>query len=260
MRLPIDVALFLALACLCPIGCGGSTATVREEAPPPPPDRDDDGVTDAEDRCVCVPEDRDDFEDTDGCPEDDNDGDQIVDACDQCRDAPETVQGSCDQDGCPDRNLNCVAQQRIEIGEHIAFASGASTLDEESAALLEPLVAALAASSHLERVEIVGRATPREPRAAALTTARATAVRDALVAAGIDSARLSPRGLAPAAAAEGDALEGRYVDFVLVRVGGEDWPGGTPPTGSVFGGCAPPICQPVAPCEPPPPPAAVCTP
>ncbi|MCC6648440.1 MAG: thrombospondin [Polyangiaceae bacterium] len=65
-------------------------------------DRDGDGVLDRDDRCPEQPEDKDGFQDDDGCPDPDNDGDGIPDARDRCRDAPEDKDGSEDDDGCPD--------------------------------------------------------------------------------------------------------------------------------------------------------------
>jgi len=65
-------------------------------------DTDGDGVLDRDDSCIDVPEDRDGFQDTDGCPDPDNDGDRIPDARDRCRDQAETVDGFEDEDGCPD--------------------------------------------------------------------------------------------------------------------------------------------------------------
>jgi outer membrane protein OmpA-like peptidoglycan-associated protein len=65
-------------------------------------DTDADGVLDRDDACPAVPEDRDGFKDTDGCPDPDNDGDRIADDKDRCRDEPETVDGFQDEDGCPD--------------------------------------------------------------------------------------------------------------------------------------------------------------
>jgi outer membrane protein OmpA-like peptidoglycan-associated protein len=65
-------------------------------------DADSDTVLDRDDACPAVPEDRDGFEDGDGCPEPDNDGDRIPDERDRCRDEPETVDGFQDTDGCPD--------------------------------------------------------------------------------------------------------------------------------------------------------------
>jgi outer membrane protein OmpA-like peptidoglycan-associated protein len=65
-------------------------------------DRDGDGVKDDLDRCPDQPEDRDDFEDEDGCPDPDNDRDQILDIDDKCPNQPETRNGFEDEDGCPD--------------------------------------------------------------------------------------------------------------------------------------------------------------
>lgn len=65
-------------------------------------DTDGDGVLDRDDACVDTREDRDGFEDQDGCPDPDNDRDGIPDAADRCRDAAETVDGFQDDDGCPD--------------------------------------------------------------------------------------------------------------------------------------------------------------
>ncbi len=68
----------------------------------PDPDNDQDGIPDATDRCPNEPEDRDGFEDEDGCPDPDNDGDGIVDANDRCPNEPEDRDGFEDEDGCPD--------------------------------------------------------------------------------------------------------------------------------------------------------------
>jgi OmpA-OmpF porin, OOP family len=65
-------------------------------------DRDGDGILDRDDKCPDVAEDRDGFQDEDGCPDPDNDGDGILDARDKCRDAPEDFDGFKDDDGCPD--------------------------------------------------------------------------------------------------------------------------------------------------------------
>jgi outer membrane protein OmpA-like peptidoglycan-associated protein len=67
-------------------------------------DADADTVLDRDDQCVHEAEDRDGFQDEDGCPEPDNDGDRIPDTRDRCRDEPETVDGFQDDDGCPDND------------------------------------------------------------------------------------------------------------------------------------------------------------
>ncbi len=65
-------------------------------------DRDGDGLKDDVDRCPGQPEDADQFQDEDGCPDPDNDADGILDTQDECPAEPETKNGYEDGDGCPD--------------------------------------------------------------------------------------------------------------------------------------------------------------
>ncbi len=65
-------------------------------------DRDGDGLKDNADKCPDEPEDKDGFEDEDGCPDLDNDKDGIVDVADKCPNEPEDKDGFEDEDGCPD--------------------------------------------------------------------------------------------------------------------------------------------------------------
>ncbi|WP_242340557.1 MULTISPECIES: OmpA family protein [Anaeromyxobacter] len=60
-------------------------------------DSDSDGVPDDIDRCPLDPEDRDGFQDEDGCPDADNDGDGIVDKADACPLEPGPIEAR----GCP---------------------------------------------------------------------------------------------------------------------------------------------------------------
>lgn len=66
-------------------------------------DRDFDGIVDKKDQCPADPENYNDIDDEDGCPEGDRDGDGIPDVVDRCPDRPETKNGFEDSDGCPDR-------------------------------------------------------------------------------------------------------------------------------------------------------------
>jgi hypothetical protein len=68
----------------------------------PDPDNDRDGIPDAQDKCPLDPEDKDGFEDADGCPDPDNDHDGIPDKLDKCPNDPEDKDGFEDLDGCPD--------------------------------------------------------------------------------------------------------------------------------------------------------------
>ncbi len=65
-------------------------------------DNDNDGLADKVDKCPDDPEDKDGFQDDDGCPDKDNDGDGLVDTVDQCPDKAEDKDGFQDDDGCPD--------------------------------------------------------------------------------------------------------------------------------------------------------------
>jgi outer membrane protein OmpA-like peptidoglycan-associated protein len=62
-----------------------------------PDDKDGDGILDPDDKCVDAPEDKDGFEDADGCPDTDNDKDGVLDADDKCPD----VAGIPEKQGCP---------------------------------------------------------------------------------------------------------------------------------------------------------------
>ncbi|MFN0250419.1 MAG: OmpA family protein [Kofleriaceae bacterium] len=72
------------------------------EPPPVDDDPDQDGVVGAADECPNDPEDKDGFQDENGCPEADNDGDGIADADDKCQMEPEDKDSFADDDGCPD--------------------------------------------------------------------------------------------------------------------------------------------------------------
>jgi outer membrane protein OmpA-like peptidoglycan-associated protein len=76
----------------------------QEEDGCPDLDMDRDGIPDNADRCPNEAEDRDGFQDTDGCPELDNDGDAIPDNADRCPNEPEDKDRFEDEDGCPDED------------------------------------------------------------------------------------------------------------------------------------------------------------
>ncbi|WP_418765001.1 adventurous gliding motility protein AgmC [Myxococcus xanthus] len=74
----------------------------REPKQAAPVDTDGDGILDIDDACPTEPEDKDGFQDEDGCPDPDNDADGIPDTADTCPNEPETVNGFEDTEGCPD--------------------------------------------------------------------------------------------------------------------------------------------------------------
>ncbi len=85
-----DVALLAGVEAGLLDGVGNAPvrATIGVSVAPREPDQDGDGIPDAEDKCPTFAEDRDSFEDSDGCPEMDNDGDGVPDALDQCPAVP----------------------------------------------------------------------------------------------------------------------------------------------------------------------------
>jgi outer membrane protein OmpA-like peptidoglycan-associated protein len=77
-------------------------ADVGSRAPICLGDRDGDGYPDASDSCPDDPENFNNIEDEDGCPEADRDGDGYLDPLDKCPDNPEDFDGFQDEEGCPD--------------------------------------------------------------------------------------------------------------------------------------------------------------
>lgn len=79
------------------VGCASRELVVQG-----PADQDKDGIPDLVDSCPSEPEDRDAFQDEDGCPDNDNDQDKIADRDDGCPLLPEDADGFEDENGCPD--------------------------------------------------------------------------------------------------------------------------------------------------------------
>jgi outer membrane protein OmpA-like peptidoglycan-associated protein len=94
-------------------------------------DRDGDGIPDELDKCPDQPEDKDGFEDEDGCPDPDNDKDGIPDTADACPNEPETVNGFQDEDGCPDSAPIVVKENRILLTEHVLFDTNRARVNAE---------------------------------------------------------------------------------------------------------------------------------
>ena len=101
------------------VGAGKVRAFLGFAWNPEDRDTDKDGIPDSVDKCPNDPEDKDGFEDSDGCPDPDNDKDGICDpwvakkgllakyakicrGSDKCPNDPEDKDGFEDEDGCPD--------------------------------------------------------------------------------------------------------------------------------------------------------------
>lgn len=174
-----------------------------------PPDSDRDGVVDAHDECP----------DTEpgapvtmrGCAHD-ADGDGVPDYRDDCADNP--AGRDSDEYGCP------VAQEIALDG--VRFEVDSATLRPESEAALRAVVDMLRGYADL-RAEVAGHTDDRGSAAhnRRLSRQRAEAVREWLVAAGIDASALTARGygeerpLASNATDEGRAINRRVVLRIL---------------------------------------------
>src|SRR5262249_32962042 len=121
----------------------------------PETDNDHDGIPDAQDRCPNEPEDRDGFQDNDGCPDPDNDGDGIPDADDRCPNEREIFNGIDDADGCPDSGGAVVlTPTRIELPDPLVFETGETTIHRRFEAMLNRVADKLKAHSKIKRVRI----------------------------------------------------------------------------------------------------------
>jgi OmpA-OmpF porin, OOP family len=149
----------------------------------PAGDRDFDGIPDNVDKCPDQPEDKDGFQDEDGCPDLDNDNDGIPDIADKCPNQPETINGWQDDDGCPDQ----VIAELTGIG----FDENSATIDGYSNEILEHAYRILRDNPRLQ-VEISGH-TSSEGDAdfnLDLSLKRANAVKAWLVKKGIVEKRM----------------------------------------------------------------------
>jgi outer membrane protein OmpA-like peptidoglycan-associated protein len=198
----------------------------------PEPDNDNDGVPDVTDRCPNDKEDADGWEDDDGCPEEDNDGDGIADDKDQCANEPETVNGYQDLDGCPDEAARGGPQldpDRINLrGSRIEFGGAKSAkLTKASRTILDDIVRILQDNANRDvriRIEVhvpLGTTstkqnviTAQQKKDKTLSGQRADAIREYLLRAGVDVARLQAVGIGsdrpmaqPASAPENERID-----------------------------------------------------
>jgi outer membrane protein OmpA-like peptidoglycan-associated protein len=154
------------------------------------PDRDGDGIPDVVDRCPDEPEDKDGFEDKDGCPDPDNDQDKILDVNDKCPNEPETYNGTEDEDGCPEKGFG--PRRPLQILDKLYFARGRAETKPVSEPLLDMIAATIKSRPEVQRVVVEGHADRGEPDR--IADARAAAVVNALVARGVDRQVLVARG------------------------------------------------------------------
>jgi outer membrane protein OmpA-like peptidoglycan-associated protein len=155
-------------------------------------------VDDATDRCPTSAEDRDGYQDDDGCPDLDNDLDGIADAQDRCP----LESGLAANSGClpaapmPPAAAVQVTERAIELHESIFFARNSDRIEQRSTPLLDEIANVLKAHSEILQVVIEGHTDDRGRPAVnrKVSQRRATAVLLALEARGIDPRRLGTEG------------------------------------------------------------------
>ncbi len=184
-------------------------------------DNDKDGIPDSLDQCPNLPGGRNGYKDKDGCPDYDNDKDGIPDSLDQCPNQPENFNGYKDDDGCPDTVVLEIKSPLILDG--VTFKTASAELESGSNVALDKVVASLRAYPGL-KVEIAGHTDEEgsDSYNMALSNDRAKAVMDYLVGHGIAQDRITAKGygktqlLVPSTTPEGRA-KNRRVEVIPVK-------------------------------------------
>jgi OmpA-OmpF porin, OOP family len=161
----------------------------------PDPDNDADGIPDKEDKCPNEPEDKDGFQDADGCPDPDNDKDGVLDAEDKCPNDP----GPPDNAGCPKKYEHIVVtQEKIELKQKVFFDTNKATIQPRSFSLLDEIAQVMRSRPSMT-VRIEGHTDSRGKRGhnMQLSQSRAESVRQHLVGLGIDASRMQAQGYGP---------------------------------------------------------------
>lgn len=217
------------------VGTFGWVTPEAEEPPPPkreplpakprptPTDRDGDGLLDVHDKCPDDAEDKDDFEDEDGCPDPDNDSDGVLDTSDTCPTDPEDKDEFADEDGCPDPDNDhdhvldaddqcpivpgpkeehgCPGRVRVEKGmivilERVEFAVSKDVILDQSGPLLGEVRDTIAANPQIKLIRVEGHTDDRGKDAynMDLSSRRARSVARWLRDHGVDENRLEAYG------------------------------------------------------------------
>ena len=171
------------------------------------------------------PEDKDGFQDEDGCPDPDNDGDGILDPVDQCPMEPEDFDKCQDEDGCPEPGSICVTEKKLVITDKIYFRTNRAKIRKISYPLLDEIAQVINAHPEILLIEIQGHTDSRgrDRYNLKLSDKRAAAVVKYLVTkGGVDPSRLSSKGygetmpIADNETEEGRAMN-RRVEFVILK-------------------------------------------
>ncbi len=154
----------------------------------------------------------------------DTDHDGVVDSEDRCPSEAETFNGRDDDDGCPDRGRVIVTDSHIIILESVHFQYDKAVVLPQAYPILDAVAAVLIASKDIALVEVGGHTDSRgdDARNLELSDRRARAVRDYLIAKGVEPDRLTAQGYGEAQPKRtGNTPEAwasnRRVDFLILR-------------------------------------------
>ncbi|MBA3501168.1 MAG: OmpA family protein, partial [Deltaproteobacteria bacterium] len=141
--------------------------TFQDDDGCPDLDNDGDGIPDAADKCPLEAEDKDSFQDDDGCPDPDNDQDGVLDPQDKCPDQPETKNGFQDEDGCPDeipaqlkKFTGVIAGINFKLNSAELLPASNKTLDKAIVVLKEFPDLRLEIQGHTDDQRLKGNAKP----------------------------------------------------------------------------------------------------
>jgi outer membrane protein OmpA-like peptidoglycan-associated protein len=176
------------------------------------------------DQCPNDPEDKDGFQDQDGCPDPDNDHDGIPDVRDKCPNEPETFNGFEDEDGCPDKGSVIIQDNNIIILDKIQFAYNSAEILPASNKILDAVATTLNHHAEFTLVEVAGHADERgnDQYNLHLTQDRVNSVMRALIARSVEKQRLRSKGygeFCPLDPGHNEAAweQNRRVEFKIVK-------------------------------------------
>ncbi|HEY1957706.1 MAG TPA: OmpA family protein [Polyangiaceae bacterium] len=187
-------------------------------------DRDHDGVPDDRDQCPDIPEDRDGYQDWDGCPEHDADHDGVPDSMDKCPHEKETINGYKDDDGCPDVGPAQVIVENghITILRRVTFREGSAEIDPQSYSILNQVALVMRAHPEIRRIRVEGHTDELGTHEynMVLSRERAGRVREYLISRGVRPSRLGAVGYGPdrplvRGTTEAAHAKNRRVEFVV---------------------------------------------
>jgi outer membrane protein OmpA-like peptidoglycan-associated protein len=206
----------------CPDEPGVESKDPKLNGCPLPKDRDHDTILDDDDACPDEPGVPSDDPKKNGCPKPkDTDGDGITDDLDACVNDPGPANDDPKKNGCPKA---IVVAGEVKILERIEFDNNKATLRPESEDVLRAVADTLTKHTEIKLIQVQGHTDNRGAKDynKRLSDKRAEAVKQWLIKAGIESARLQSKGFGqekPIDTNETDSgrQNNRRVQFIILQ-------------------------------------------